>query len=114
MSLWAQCLPFVRSEFGQGVGMTAKYWQVRPSELMMITSFPNNLFFDMYMAEEISRIEKEQLDDAKKGKKPYVGDERKTDPEVQRQLDVFADRKPPIMDKHQIIQSRSRMNKYTR
>ena len=94
--------------------MTAKYWQVRPSELMMITSFPNALFFDMYMAEEISKLEKEEVERSKKGskgKRPQVGDARKADPDTQRQLDVFADRKKPIMSKTQIIRSQRRMNK---
>ena len=68
----------------------------------------------MYMAEEISKLEHEEYEKTKTGRrtrKPYVGDARKADPETQRQLDIFADRKRPIMDKSKIIKQRRSMNR---
>lgn len=77
----------------------------------MITSFPENLYFDMFMAEEVAKIEAEELEKRKtgKGKKPYVGDVRKDDPDVQDDIALIAKRKKPVMSRSKIIKTRNRM-----
>ncbi|KKN86541.1 hypothetical protein LCGC14_0267170 [marine sediment metagenome] len=98
------------SEFGRSLGATAKYWQVRPSVLIMIKRYPDNLFFDMTLAGEMIRLETEASDEArsktgqsKARDKHLLGDTRRDRPEIQRQLDIFADRPIPKMSTKKVM-----------
>jgi hypothetical protein len=76
----------------------------------MIKNYPDNLFFDMSLAGEMIRLENEANEEAKskRGQSKYrekhlLGDSRKDKPDIQRQLDIFAERPIPKMSTKKVM-----------
>jgi hypothetical protein len=76
----------------------------------MIKNFPDNLFFDMNLAGEMIQLENEATETAKSKdgqskarQKHLLGDSRKDQPEIQRQLDIFAERPIPKMSTKKVM-----------